>query len=972
MNKKTEMRLREPGAAYRGKPFWAWNGALDEAELLRQIDCMRAMGFGGFFMHSRTGLDTEYLGEEWFRLIRRCAEYGAEQGLEAWLYDEDRWPSGTCGGTVTFAKENRMRFISEYDSDQEADACEDVVRILARYALRFAEDGSLIEALPVRSREEVSGGYRYAVYAEEMMRCSDFYNGAAYLDTMNGAAVDAFLRSTLDRYAEECGDLFGGAIKGVFTDEPHRGTCFNGFGIQNPNRSRMTPYTGELFAAYREKYGEELCIPAVYYKRQGEEENETAARYIDVLDDLFTRNFAGKYAAWCSDHGIVFTGHILHEDSLSIQTSLSGSMMRFYEYMDFPGIDNLTAHNNCYPAVVQCASVARQLGKPFVLSELYGCTGWDMSLAEFKRVGDWQALFGVNLRCPHLSWYTMAGEAKRDYPTSILHQNSWYKDWNALETYFARIGMILSEGERRADVLVIHPVERMWRSVHKGWMDVFDPKDAAVSALDEAFRAQCERLIALQREFDYGDEELLQKYGSVGQDGQGAYLSVGKAKYRHVLLAEGQAVRPHTRALLEAFRAVGGHIAGKEEELPAQGVLSAPQGISSAVRLFGGDIWLFLLNLDEKSAVCGDVVLNEPYATLCAEEWDMVSFKNKGGCPLREMRFAAGQMRIFRLVQKARVAFECPTRSLCLPEQMRFSLSEPNVLVLDRAVCCVGGKARDEEDVLKIDRRLRREFGLPLRGGEMVQPWFAKKYLQEELAPLEEIKLVYSFASSVACDALVAAEYDAVEVNGQFAERAEGRWVDRCFRLYRIAVRKGKNEIVVPIRFGRTANIEAVYVLGNFGVKLPATIFPLPETLSSQRLEEQGLPFYGGAITWFTGIKEAGRVRVMVEELRGASLHVSGGDEERLIAFQPYEAEVNVREELTLTLYLTRRNTFGPNHCIPQPLYAYGPDSWISEGENWSDFPVLVPQGFRALVEKVLEHQGTMPHLRFTVFQVYN
>ncbi len=270
-------------------------------------------------------------GEEWFRLIRRCAEYGEEQGLEAWLYDEDRWPSGTCGGTVTFAKVNRMRFISEYGSGQEADACEDVIRILARYALRFAEDGSLIEAFPVRSREEVSGGYRYAVYAEEMMRCSDFYNGATYLDTMNGAAVDAFLRSTLDRYAEECGDLFGGAIKGVFTDEPHRGTCFNGFGIQNPNRSRMTPYTGELFAAYREKYGEELCIPAVYYKRQGEEENETAARYIDVLDDLFTRNFAGKYAAWCSDHGIVFTGHILHEDSLSIQTHLNidGNEMRW-------------------------------------------------------------------------------------------------------------------------------------------------------------------------------------------------------------------------------------------------------------------------------------------------------------------------------------------------------------------------------------------------------------------------------------------------------------------------------------------------------------------------------------------------------------------------------------------------------------------------------------------------------------------
>ena len=954
MNKETEMRLRAPEAAYRGKPFWAWNGALEEAELLRQIDRMREMGFGGFFMHSRTGLVTEYLGEEWFRLIRRCAEYGAAQGMEAWLYDEDRWPSGTCGGTVTFAKENRLRFFSEYGSDEEAAACEDVVGILARYALRFAEDGSLAEALPVCGSGEVPAGYRYAVYAEETMRCSGFYNGAAYLDTMNGEAVEAFLRSTLGSYAKECGDLFGGALKGVFTDEPHRGAAFNGFGIENPNRSRMTPYTGGLFAAYRKKYGEELCIPAVYYRRTGEAGSETAARYIDVLDELFTRNFAEKYAAWCKEHGIVFTGHILHEDSLSIQTSLSGSMMRFYEYMDYPGIDNLTAHSNCYPAVIQCASVARQFGKPFVLSELYGCTGWDMPLAEFKRIGDWQALFGVNLRCPHLSWYTMEGEAKRDYPTSILHQNSWYKDWNALETYFARIGIVLSEGERRADVLVIHPVERMWRLVRRGWMDVFTPQDGAVAALDEAFRMQCERLIASQREFDYGDEELLQKYGSVGQDEHGAYLAVGKCRYRSVLRAEGQAVRPHTQALLDAFAAAGGCVVQEAEALPAQGVLSAPQGVASAVRRFGGDVWLFLLDLREGESVCGDVVLNEPYARLCAEEWDMVAFENRGERSLQGLRFAAGQMRVFRLVQAAQPAAAEKAEPLALPERMRYELSEPNVLVLDRAAYSVNGEPRGEADVLKIDRRLREEFGLPLRGGEMVQPWFAKKYCPESLAPCAEVELRYTFVSEIECDALFAAEYDAVEVNGSPAERAEGTWVDSCFRLFRMAVRKGKNEVLVRVPFGRTANLEAGYVLGNFGVKLPAAVCRLPDTLSPQDLGAQGLPYYGGAVTFITGIQGAGNVRVTLEKLCGAALHASGGGEETLIAFPPYAAEVNVREELALTLYLTRRNTFGPNHYTPQPLYAYGPDAWISEGENWSDAPVLIPQGFTARLEKVV------------------
>ena len=55
---------------------------------------MKEMGLGGYFMHSRTGLITEYLGKEWFELINEVADVAAADGMEAWLYDEDRWPSG--------------------------------------------------------------------------------------------------------------------------------------------------------------------------------------------------------------------------------------------------------------------------------------------------------------------------------------------------------------------------------------------------------------------------------------------------------------------------------------------------------------------------------------------------------------------------------------------------------------------------------------------------------------------------------------------------------------------------------------------------------------------------------------------------------------------------------------------------------------------------------------------------------------
>ena len=103
--------FKNPGPAWRGKPFWSWNGTLEKDELLRQIDVMKEMGLGGYFMHSRTGLKTEYLGDEWFDLINACTEKGTDLEMESWIYAEDRWPSGTCGGIVTEKLENRARFI---------------------------------------------------------------------------------------------------------------------------------------------------------------------------------------------------------------------------------------------------------------------------------------------------------------------------------------------------------------------------------------------------------------------------------------------------------------------------------------------------------------------------------------------------------------------------------------------------------------------------------------------------------------------------------------------------------------------------------------------------------------------------------------------------------------------------------------------------------------------------------------------
>ena len=79
-----------PGSIYRGAPFWAWNNRLNADQLRRQIDCFKEMGLGGFHMHPRTGMDTEYLSDEFMSMIRACRDHAEKTGMLAWLYDEGR------------------------------------------------------------------------------------------------------------------------------------------------------------------------------------------------------------------------------------------------------------------------------------------------------------------------------------------------------------------------------------------------------------------------------------------------------------------------------------------------------------------------------------------------------------------------------------------------------------------------------------------------------------------------------------------------------------------------------------------------------------------------------------------------------------------------------------------------------------------------------------------------------------------
>ena len=229
-----------PGVEWRGKPFWSWNGELREEELVRQVKVMKEMGLGGYFMHSRAGLITEYLGDEWFDLINAVADAGKEQGMEAWLYDEDRWPSGSAGGKVTVDEQYRKKSLYVYESaPEQAERNEqtiamyvgkldginlwayeqmDLSEISCAHCLARAVQKAIEKLAP--SVEDKPGAWKVLRFAIVPDTPNSNYNGTTYIDTMSYKAVYKFIDMTHEEYKRRCGDRIGTSIKGIFTDEP--------------------------------------------------------------------------------------------------------------------------------------------------------------------------------------------------------------------------------------------------------------------------------------------------------------------------------------------------------------------------------------------------------------------------------------------------------------------------------------------------------------------------------------------------------------------------------------------------------------------------------------------------------------------------------------------------------------------------------------------------------------------------------
>ena len=547
----------DPGKEYRGTPFWSWNTKLDPYVVEGQVEQFKEMGMGGFYIHTRVGLDTEYMGKEYMECVKRAVFTAKDKGLYACLYDEDRWPSGYGGGRVTCRPEFRSRNIlitpykkgtkryTDRTSDSMASASpQGNGRFLAAYYVRLGKNGELVsyercrEDSPVRTGEKI-----WYVYLE-IAHDSPWFNNQSYVDSMNPEAVRYFLEVTHEKYKKEVGDEFGETIPSVFTDEPQFGRKHQ-LGTAISEEEIMLPFTDDLPQTYQEKYGEDLMehIPEILWELPEGKISKYRYWYHDHVTERFASAFSDQVGEWCRKNGIRLAGHMMEEPTLQSQTQAIGEVMRSLRGFSLPGIDMLCDARE-YTTAKQAESICHQYGTDGVVSELYGVTNWDFDFRRHKLQGDWQAALGITHRVHHLNWMSMGGEAKRDYPAAIGFQSPWYREYGVIETHFARVNTALRRGRPTVRIGVVHPVESCWI--------LFGPNEQTGQRrqeLDERFCNVTEWLLFNNLDFDYLSESLLPDQW----DGK----KVGEMDYDAVVIPGCLTLRSTTLKILEEMKKLG-------------------------------------------------------------------------------------------------------------------------------------------------------------------------------------------------------------------------------------------------------------------------------------------------------------------------------------------------------------------------------------------------------------------------------
>jgi len=960
-------QFKHPGKAFGSAPLWVWNADVSEGKIDTMLQEFKKNAFGGVFVHPRPGLITPYLSDRWFSLYKYTVDKGKELGLDVWIYDENSYPSGFAGGHVP------EEMPSSYNQGQmlnlekaQAVPADDTTLFLV---LRKTASG--FESVDFRGNIKL-GNNDYYLFRKDYYRKSPWYGGYSYVDLLAKGVTEKFIDITMRGYEKSFGNAFGHTVPGIFTDEPN-------IEVQGENNVRWTP---DLFEAFQERWGYDLRenLPSLF--EEVGDWKKVRHNYYQVLLQLFIDRWSKPWQAYTDRKNLEWTGHYWEHGWPN--PNHGGDNMAMYAWHQRPAIDMLfnqfneespNAQFGNIRSVKELASVANQLGKRRTLSETYGGGGWELTFQDMKRLGDWQYVLGVNTLNQHLSYMTMVGARKYDYPQSFSYHSPWWPYYDTLNQYFARLSLVLSMGKQMNDILVIEPTTSAWM------YSTYQQANPRRQEIGQAFQSYITRLEKAQVEYDLGSENIIKDHGAVN----GRQFVVGERSYSKVVLPPGtENLDDKTAKLLLAFVQNGGELITEEtvqyiDGVRAEDKLSAINEKKSGDRKGGlslerflpkneiqflprdeaGNLYhqrrsltdgelLFLTNASMESQAEGVINVREKYVYLLdlnkGEIYNYPISDSSGFSKIDYKIPPAGSLLFFYTNTKKQLPktfkIEEATNYVSVNAPTKVNFLEPNVLTLDFCDVHIGDTLLKDQQVFHASDTIFKHFGF--KDGN---PWNTSVQYKDNIIKRDtfsneegfQVDYYFNLENGIDKNGLQLVVEQPwlwkVYVNEKLIQPNGTAWyLDKDFKRFDIKelAREGKNKISIVVSKMRVhAEVEPVYILGNFDLKSAEKGWTITEATPAVMgsWKTIGKPLYGQSASYskIFSAKKGEKYKVKLGKWSGtAALLKVNGELVDNISYPPYESalgEVLKEGQNTVEIIVigSLKNTLGPHHNKPKP-----------------------------------------------------
>lgn len=985
-----ETQFKEPPNEYRSAPLLVWNGKMTESEIDRMLKDAKEVGFGGVFIHPRPGMITEYISDDWYSLYKYAIAKGKELGLNVWIYDENSYPSGFAGGHVPEEMPesyNQGQGLALEKTDllpdtmnqyyiclvKEKDAWKDITSSLAEYKGKKGE---------------------YYLYRKTYYRKSDWYGGYSYVDLLLPGVTEKFIEITMKGYEKIAKEEFGKTVPGIFTDEPN---------IVTSGGLRWTP---DLFDVFQKRWGYDLKPLLPLLSQETGDWKRVRHNYMETLLQLFIDRWSKPWHAYTESKNLKWTGHYWEHGWPQMNDGPDN--MAMYAWHQIPAIDMLfnqfdeespQAQFGNIRSVKELRSVANQMGYIRTLSETYGGGGWDETFKDFKRLGDWEFVLGVNFMNQHLSHQTLTGARKYDYPPVFSYHSPWWNNYKVMNDYYARLSLMLSKGVQQNEILILEPNSTLWGYYsHTG----SGPK---LMEIGKTFQSFITKLEKSQVEYDLGSENIIKDQGRI----ENGRFVVGQASYSKVVIPPMvEILNKPTADLLTQFVKQGGHLICFSSPTMVDGVeneelkrLTTGQSVKIISELTpqvikesftctnfnldskGGKLYhqrrnyadgelIFLVNSSMDEAVTGELTSKgKAMLEMDAISGDIYSYPSvlKEKNLITKFKLEPAQSLLLFCSQKAKnnrkqkpsiyTQSEVPSTG-----EITVKRRQDNALNIDFCDLTVNGKTYPDLYFANAADSAYKAYGF-INGN----PWntsvqYKRTILDRDTFKSEGFDVQYHFIVNQSFDyskmKLVAerSELFTVKINGETVNPNIGEWwLDQSFHTYPIGeqVRKGINTVELSVKpMSIYAEIEPVYILGDFSVVPAKKGWNISAPVPSFHLgswKEQGQPFYSWDFSYsktynLNDLSKQYSVKLGKWNGTVAEVYVNG-KKAGIIGFEPYVLPVSPylkegENQIEVRIIGSLKNLLGPHYRHPAPGLA-SPWHWknITEQMPGSDYQMM-------------------------------